>query len=206
MQWWTRITQLLSARNMTPADLARVAGIEPKLMYKYLEGKVLNPRGDNLKRIADALDSSEQFLRYGVAVVELKRIPLLALKDIARLRKSQRPSDVWDGVSYVAAPKDVSDQAFGVAIGGDESNTPEIGPDDIVICEPEAVKLPGKYVVVVLEKPRRALIGRYQPSRLNQTDKFKIAHDNPHYPTEEIDKKNPGFVVARATKHIRDLT
>lgn len=205
MAWWNRVNQLLAARGMSAADLARASGIPAKLMYKYLEGKVDNPRGDALKRMADALGTSEQFLRFEVTTVELKRIPLLSLKDIGRIKKGQPPIDAWDGVTYVAVPKDVSNQAFGVAIAGDESNSPEIGPNDIVVCEPEAPRLPGKYVLAVFERVGRAVIGRYKPARMGDADNFQILHDNSHYPTDEVDKRNPGFVVARATKHIRDI-
>lgn len=208
MKWWERTEQLLRTRGMTPADLARASGVGTKLVYKYLDGKVENPRGDTLKKLADALSTSEQFLRYGVppsVAIELKRIPLLTLRQIGGLQKGRDPREIWDGVSVVSVPKDVEDQAFGVALDGDESNSPEIGPRDILILEPNAPRLPGRYVLAIAQKMKRGFIGRYRPARVDSDDEFKVVPGNPDYPPVEIGQGNPGFLVARATKHIREI-
>lgn len=207
MKWWDRLARLLRDRDMRPADLARATGINPKLIYKYLDGKVNNPRGDVLRRIAAALGTTEQELLFGVAVgsglVELKRIPLVTLEQLGTLRRGRDPRSVWDGVSVVAVTKDVTSKAIGVQLD-DESNEPEFKAGEVIVVDPTKPPTPGRFVVAVREDLKRAVFGRYQP--LNAAgSSFRVVPTHEFFPPVEVDKNHPGFVVARAVKHIRDI-
>ena len=208
MNWWTRADQLRRARGLSFAALGRAVGIDRQLCQKHMKGSVQNPRGELLRRYAQALQTTEQFLRYGVppsSVVELKRIPLLTLKDLGTLKKGQDPHTAWDGVSVVAVPKSVSSEAFGVTLDGEESVGGEFSTGSIVICEPAAPPVSGKYVIAVVETEPRALFGKYRPKKLGSQEAFTISPANPDAPNVEINRKEPGFVIARAVKHIRDI-
>lgn len=208
MNWWTRADQLRRQRGLSFAALGRAVGIDRQLCQKHMKGSVINPRGELLRRYADALETTEQFLRYGVppsSLVELKRIPLLTLKDIGGLKKGQDPHTAWDGVSVVAVPKSMSDEAFGVTLDGEESVGEEFSTGSIVICEPAQPPVAGKYVIAVVENLQRALLGKYRPKRLGSHDEFTVDPVNTHSPEVEINRKMRGFVVARAVKHIRDI-
>lgn len=208
MNWWTRADQLRRKHDLTFAALGRAVGIDRQLCQKHMKGSVQNPRGELLRRYAEALQTTEQFLRYGVppsSLVELKRIPLLTLKDMGALKKGQDPHTAWDGVSVVAVPKTVSNEAFGVTLDSEESVGGEFSTGSIVICEPAVPPTPGKYVVAVVDSLKRSIFGKYRPKRLGRQDEFSVDPVNPDAPAVEISRKDPGFVVARAVKHIRDI-
>jgi AcrR family transcriptional regulator len=52
-------------RRLTPEDVAKRAGLNVASVYKYLDGRVEQPRGDVVKRLAQAVHLSEMALRYG---------------------------------------------------------------------------------------------------------------------------------------------
>lgn len=209
MKWWNRLQHLLDARGMTAADLARATRIEVKLIYKYLDGKVENPRGDNLRLIASALMVTEQELRYGASAskfIDLKEIPLLRLNEMGTLDRGQDPLGAWDGVSIVKAHGSLGDGVFGVEIASeDESNAPEIKPGDVVICDPSAPLIPGRFVVSIISKNKAALLRRYKPLGYDLKDGFILLAKNPLFPDITIKDESSGFIVSRVTKHIRDI-
>lgn len=47
--------------------------------------------------------------------------------------------------------------------------------------------------------------GYFRPSSQFDHDKFTLVAPNPDYPQITVDAGNPGHVIARATKHIRDI-
>lgn len=205
MNWWNRTARLLRDRGMRPADLARATGINSKLIYKYLDGRVATPRGETLKKIAVALGTTEQALLYGAeadTTVELRRVPLLTIGELGALGSGEDPNKCWDGVTAVAVPEDVSPKAFGVRLD-DESNEPEFSAGEIVICEPEESVVPGRYAIAVRTDQKRAYFGRYQPGTAS-SGQFRIIPRNEFFPPVEVNQKT-GFVVARATRHIRKI-
>jgi transcriptional regulator with XRE-family HTH domain len=89
LEWYDRARRLMDAGGINAAELARRAGIHEKTIYKYLDGKVDQPRGDTLSRIARVLSVSDQYLRFGEPtsiVTELARVPLLRLADMTLRR------------------------------------------------------------------------------------------------------------------------
>lgn len=199
----------MDARGITAAELARRAGIHEKTIYKYLDGKVDQPRGDTLSRIARVLSVSDQYLRFGEPqsiVTELTRVPLLRLPDMGRLIEGQDPKTVWDGETVVAIPKrELHDGDFAVLIET-EAGSPEFRPGEMIICSPSAQITPGRYVVAVATNLKQAFFGRYLPQTIGATNGgFQVEPSNPDYPNVLINSDNPGFVVARATRHIRHI-
>lgn len=192
---------------MSPAELARKTGINRKSMYKYLEGKVANPRGTVLLRIAGALDMEEEALRFGARArrgLKPRRIPVMPLSVFGTLRKGRDPLDVWNGIDTEAVGDDCKDGDFIVTLE-DDSNAPLFNEGERVICNKEAPIVPGCYVVVTLEKLKASVFRRYRPMGLGDKAPFKLVANNPDYPEIEVGPDNPGFVVARAIKHIRDI-
>lgn len=207
MNWWDRVSRLLREKDMRPADLARATGINPKLIYKYLDGKVSKPRGEALRQIAAALGTTEQILLYGSPerdTVQLRRIPLLTIEELGQLGPDQDPREIWDGVTVVAVPEDVDSKAFGVVLN-DESNEPEFSAGEVVICEPQIRYTPGRYVIAVRRDLKRAFFGRYQPTGSDSGRSFRLIPLNEFFPPVDFDPDHPGYVVSRATRHIRKI-
>lgn len=73
--WHHRLTRSLNRRGWSAAELSRRSGVSEQNIYKYLQGKVDQPRGKALPVIAAALGVHALWLRDGVGP-ELASIPL----------------------------------------------------------------------------------------------------------------------------------
>jgi transcriptional regulator with XRE-family HTH domain len=208
MEWWERLKRQMEDRRLTPEDVAKRAGLNVTSVYKYLTGKVAQPRGDAVKRLAHAVHMSEMALRYGGDapnnVVPLRKVPLLDMARLGKLKPAQDPLTTWDGTSVVSVPIDVPDGSYGVTLTS-ESNEPDFRRGDIVICNAAEEVLPGRFVVAVLTETETAHFARFRPLAHGETKRFKLVHGNEDYPDIEVGHKIKGFILARAIKHIRDI-
>lgn len=208
MKWWERLKRQMEDRRLSPEDVAKRAGVNPKSVYAYLEGRVEQPRGDTVKRLAHAVHLSEMALRYGgdapQNVVPLKKVPLLDMTKLGKLRASQDPLSTWDGTSVVSVPMDVPDGAYGVTLV-DDANEPEFRRGDVVICDPGEDIIPGRFVVAVLTEEQQAHFARFRPLAHGETKRFKLVRNNADYPEIEVGGKVKGFILARGIKHIRSI-
>lgn len=101
-----RIKQLREQRSMTPAELARRAGVTSPTISKLENGSAQNPTLENLRRIASALGVSVAYLigeghpipenlrrlalKNGVAYKELDRLILMTFE-----RKESTTLEEW---------------------------------------------------------------------------------------------------------------
>ena len=208
MKWWERLKRQMEDRRLSPEDVAKRAGVNVKSVYAYLEGRVDQPRGDTVKRLAHAVHLSEMALRHGgdapQNVVPLKKVPLLDMAKLAKLKASQDPLSTWDGTSVVSVPMDVPDGAYGVTLI-DDANGPEYRRGDVVICDPGEDITPGRFVVAVLTDKQEAHFARFRPLSHGDTKRFKLIHLNDDYPEIDVGGKVKGFILARGIKHIRSI-
>jgi SOS-response transcriptional repressor LexA len=210
MTWWQRLAEIIETRGITPEHLAEVSGVPIKSVYGYLKGSVENPRGDVMRRLAAAARTTESYLRYGaatapVAAASIRKIPLIKLNAFATLQVPSDHMSAWDGVSEVIAPSDTGDRCYAVEIT-DESGSPEFRVGDFLICDPTAGVEPGRVVVAVIPDATLAVFGRYKPhSRIKPDAGFTIEHVHPDYAPTTVNADNPGFVLARAIRHVRNI-
>ena len=64
-KWTKRLKEALGQSGWTKAELARRSGVNYDSLNKYLAGKVEQPRGDSLPRLAKSLGVSGLWLREG---------------------------------------------------------------------------------------------------------------------------------------------
>lgn len=64
--WHDRMARVLDRKGWPQAELARRSGVDEQNVYKYLQGRVAQPRGDTLPRLARALGVNPLWLRDGV--------------------------------------------------------------------------------------------------------------------------------------------
>lgn len=210
MTWWERLAQIIDTRGLTPERIASVSGVPLKSVYGYLKGDVANPRGDVMRRLAVAVGTTEAYLRYGTAgnserSSAVRKIPLIKLNAFATLVVPADAMSAWDGVSDVIVPMDVHDGCYAVEIT-DDSGGSEFRAGDVLICDQSAAIEPGRVVVAVLPAAEMAVFGRYKPhSRTKPDAGFSIEHANPDYPATKTSPDQPGFVVARAIRHVRNI-
>jgi transcriptional regulator with XRE-family HTH domain len=60
----------MQAQRLSPEDLAKRSGVGRQTVYAYLAGRVENPRGDTMKRLAKAVETTAQWLREGDGPVD----------------------------------------------------------------------------------------------------------------------------------------
>lgn len=207
MTWWERLGRAIAARNLSVEDVAARSRVPVKSLYGYLKGDVENPRGDVIRRLAGTVGMSEQELRYGDRpqnLAKAKRIPLLDMHKLGKLKAGEDPLSQWDGVTTAEVPVDIPDGCFVVNLI-DESNEPEFMKGSMVICDPKAPILPGKYVVVIMPEAEDALFGRFRPAGYRDTRRFTLIRSHKDYPDIEFGGKVKGIIIARAIKHVRDI-
>lgn len=184
-----------------------------KSLYGYLNpspGRAIsNPRGSTLARLAEAVGVSEQFLRFGEAVIaaaDLPKVPLIDMDKLGTLKPKHDPRSLWDKVSYVSADQHVPDKCFAVQVA-DESGLPEFHEGETLIIDPSAQLIPGRLVVVVMQDDQRVIFGRYKPKSHGDHKRFTITVPNPAYPEIEFGGANSprGFIIGRVVKHTRNL-
>lgn len=207
MTWWERLGAELKRRGKTARWLARESGVPEKSVYGYLRGDVDNPTGDIMFKLAQAVGWKEGELRYGFAsdrTIDLNQVPLITMEQLGKLKIGQDPLAVWDQVSVVTGPSDMPAGAFGVTLT-DESGAPAFHAGDVVICVPQTTVQPGKFVLATLEGSPSAVFRKYRPLSATDDTRFDLIAPNEDFPKIEVGPDNPGFVVARAIKHIRDI-
>jgi 7-cyano-7-deazaguanine reductase len=68
--WKKRLHEVFSATGWSKVELARRSGIQYDSLSKYLDGKVQQPRGDSLLKLAKTLRVNLLWLRDGVGPIE----------------------------------------------------------------------------------------------------------------------------------------
>lgn len=64
--WSLRLNDALKARNKTATDLSRATGVSSAGVKKWIEGRVLQPKFDDVVAICDYLDISSNWLMKGI--------------------------------------------------------------------------------------------------------------------------------------------
>lgn len=207
MEWWERLKLAMVARRLSPEYVAEKAGVNLKTLYGYLKGDVEHPRGSTVRRLAEAVQMTEPELRHGEVpanTVTFKRIPLLDMVKLAKLKPGQDPLETWDRTSFVPVPADIPDTAYGVRLV-DESGGNTFKRGEVIVCDPGADPIPGRFVVAVtMGNPGRAHFARYKQMGLSPK-RFILEHENKSFSDVEVGGNLKGFILARAIKHIRDI-
>lgn len=207
MKWFERLAQIIENRSLRIEDVASRAGVPVKSLYGYLKGDVENPRGEVLKRLADAVDVTEVQLRHGELpsnALDVRWLQIIDMNKLRTLKSNELPGTKWDGRSKMPVPNDVSMSSFAVRLV-DNSGTPTHRKGDVIICDPTADIEPGDFVLVVLTDEQQVHFGQYRPLSHRKSSRFELSHANSNYPTIEVGGRVKGFILGRAVKHIRDM-
>ena len=144
MQWWERMNDRMKRLDMDSGELADRLGEGYDRVAKWTQGKVAEPRGDGIKRIAGALNTTEQWLRFGAPPEDLS-VP----DQLPAYNGSLAP-----GVIEIAEEEYVAIPRFNAALSA--------GPGAILTDEPEPL---GYHMVeaqwlraVTTAKPDRLMI------------------------------------------------
>ena len=98
--WTDRLNDTLRQSGWSKTELARRSGVNYDSLNKYLAGKVAQPRGDIVHRLAGALGVSAAWLRDGAGAKERAKRP-----GKAERRKNKAP---YDGLTQLGGPAEIA--------------------------------------------------------------------------------------------------
>lgn len=87
-----RITELLSTKNMTQKELAQASGITESAISHYIKGDRI-PRGVNLIKIAEALDTTVDYLlkqEENDKDTDMKVVKTLIARNAEKMTKAEK--------------------------------------------------------------------------------------------------------------------
>ncbi|MGF9694725.1 helix-turn-helix domain-containing protein [Rhizobium sp. 0TCS1.26] len=73
--WWKRLDERIAELGWNDKELARQSGIPYANINKYLNGKIEQPRGDVLDRLARSVKKHPLWLREGIDPQDLEAVP-----------------------------------------------------------------------------------------------------------------------------------
>ena len=129
--WSERLWKALNWKGWSQRELARRAEIDEQKVYKYLQGRVDQPRGDTMLRLADILGVSEIWLKFGTGPATVN-IPV-----VGRVTTGETFIPLDDGI-VGSSPQNMKfalseGDPIAVEIGND-SLRPVYRAGDILLC------------------------------------------------------------------------
>jgi len=219
MEWYDRLTARVAELGWTNAELARRANVSYDRVSKYMRGDVHHPRGDTLKRLAEAVGLTEEFLWLGVPTGTIG-VHTTPGDDLPSMRRAllYRWGDLHMlGVTGLEAPAavrslpvpyedEVGVRAFFVE-APDDSNAPEINEGDRLLCDPDAEPIPGKFVIAIVRNVAGPVLGRYRVRAVDQgvPISVEIVPANDHFPTIRVKNLADMRILGRITHRTSTL-
>lgn len=213
-KWSTRLTEARKGKGWSVAELARRADVPKDRLYKYEKGKAVAPRGDTLERLAHALGMTPLKLEHGVDLQEqgtqqplhigLRTIPIIPLSDLSSLSADGDISPLIRAGGYpTMSIPDVGPRAMALRL--DDGSMADKFPEGLlIVCDPDAPPVPGKYVVAVSHKLGRAVFRRYKLLDVG-SGKAELLAENAHFPKLTMASKKDGFIVGRVVGRFERL-
>ena len=205
--WSKRLNRAIEAKGWKPADLMRVSGVSKELIYKYVHGKVDQPRLPVVTQIANTLGVSVAWLTHGddlplerSSTVGLRRVPVLTLQQVASLGPRGRFIDAASG-EFVPVPDDAGPRSAGIRIN-DDAGHPVFQIGDIIIVDPDVAPVPGRYVLAIVGGV--AMVRRYRPTSAAPKAPVELVAEHRDFPTVLLTPDN-GYIVGRVVKRISDI-
>lgn len=129
--WAKRLVGRFNASGLGKAELAREAGLPKESVYKYLKGKVKQPRGDVLDKLADALGIQRLWLKEGLGP-ELSGYPLVGSVSAGEQFTPVDDHSQGAGLDYVSLDLDATDP-IAIQVRG-RSMLPAYRDGDMLFC------------------------------------------------------------------------
>lgn len=210
--WWQRLKEAMDRKGMSAPDLAAQSGVKLQNLYKYLQGAIAKPRGNVIDDLAATLDVDPVWLERGVSIAKgvadgaftpVRNIPLVPLKRLSALKSAQDLQALARGLPVIPVPAKVGGNAFALELP-DDSMGERFPRGCVIVCDPDAPLVPGRYVVAVDLKMGDALFRRYRPLSSDGA-RYELIAEHPDYPTVRVTTKKEAFIIGRAVMKIDDL-
>lgn len=130
--WYQRVNRLLARRGWSQAELARRANEDEQRLYKWLQGRVAQPRGDAILRLAKALGVSPIWLQHGVGSV-YSTLPVVGYVSAGEAWVPFSDHAVGNGYDEVSFTLEEDEDLIAIEVRG-TSMSPVYRPGDRIIC------------------------------------------------------------------------
>jgi len=214
MTWHDRVNDLLRQKGWTAAELIRRSGVHRDLIYKYLKKEIAQPRGDTLGRIADALGTTESYLRFGIraatsgtegeSTVALRSVPVVTSAELLAAGGVRAVLNRSNEYRQAPIPDDVPTNAIGLEIV-DPSMSPRLPEGSIVIIALDQPPEPGRYVAAIHKASGQAVIRRWRCPDASNAKAGDLVPENSDFPTLRLASEQDGEVIGRAVLVIHRL-
>ncbi len=203
-QWNDRLKARLAELGWSVPELARRSGVPEQSLYKYIQGRISRPRGDGMKRLAQATSVSEVWLAFGSegadAVhdqIEVVTIPIINVHALAgSMTKAQAINMIKSSEDTIASPDTVGPHAFAIYI---EDDAVSVAPSNSkVIVDPDLPVVPGKYVAAMSFIVGHVVIRRWRATNL--TGAGELIADHQDFPAIPMRSDADGFILGRAVE------
>lgn len=190
LEWVDRLNLWLANSGWTVAEYARRAGISVDSVHKYLDGKVAQPRGNAMARLAAPFGKTEIQLRYGLDNTSGEaQIPLLTANEIGTLDPATR-FVAREGRSVSVLSNNVGPNWFGVVVP-DNACAPKIVKGAIAYCDPDVIVAPGDYVIARVPGVSIGVCRRYRKTGGRDPTRFELHPENDDFPVYESTPEAP---------------
>lgn len=207
--WVSRLRALRKAKGWSVAEYhRRLSDMYPNnpisidSVRAYFRGRVAQPRGDILERLAAPFEKSGLYLRYGDKVAnaqETSRIPLLSMNEIGTFDPAKALA--WEGSSVVANKEDVENDLVAVQLP-DDSCAPDIKRGATVFCQlvQDGIVEPGSLVVAKVPEIATGVCRKYRAIDIHDRRRFVLVPINTDYPEIESSPEHPITIFGRVVK------
>lgn len=197
LQWVDRLNLWLADKGWSVAEYARRVNadggpsVSESSIRKYLEGKVAQPRGDAMKRLAAPFGKTALQLQTGFDNLSIGRsqIPLLSANEVGTLDPANSVR-AWEGRSVSVLTSDVGMNWFGVEIP-DDACAPKIVKGSIVYCDLDGQVSPGDYVIAKVPGEVVGVCRRYRKPDTSNPQRFVLVPENGDFPRYESSEDSP---------------
>lgn len=186
--WVARLNSWLRTSGWSVAEYARRVNADggnapsESLIRKYLEGKVAQPRGNIMSRLAAPFGKTALQLQLGIENLSPAgaKIPLLDANELGTFDPALN-INAWEGRSVSVFSSDVGPNWFGVEVP-DDACSPKIPKGSIVYCNPDADVHPGDYVIAKVPGEATGVVRRYRKTDGLDSFRFELMPENSDYP------------------------
>jgi len=210
-----RILEARKAKGLTLKALGDLAGGLKQTRLTNWEQGTRAPGPEEIKLLAQALEVSPAFLMCLSDEKQLKKtkifsqlIPLLDHAEACNAKvhidaiRNQESSDEMVFISVsTALLSDLSDDAFALKME-DESMTPEIRVNDVLVIEPAVLPKPGDFVLVNVAGKNEVIVCQYKKLSYTSSE-FELLTLNDNWPNIKGDEKIGLEIIGKVVQNVR---
>ncbi|NSL19575.1 helix-turn-helix domain-containing protein [Tatlockia micdadei] len=212
-----RILEARKAKGLTLKELGELAGNLKQTRLTNWEQGTRAPGPEEIKQLAQALDVSPAFLmclsdekQIIKAKAPSQLIPLLDHRQAGNSKlyiDTIREQELSGGMIFISVSTELlpelSAQTFALKMV-DDSMTPEIRVNDVLIIDPAIPPKPGNYVAVKIDGKSEVIICQYKKLSYTSSE-FELLTLNDHWPNikvaDDVNVEIIGIVVQKTRNY-----